>query len=422
MTIAAAIRGMESCLCGKAHVCDIRYVEIGDGVLGKLDEICADFRSITLVADGNTYPLCGDKVKCVLGEKIVSEVLFGKELIVPNENAIEKIECGMTPTTDLLLGIGSGVINDLCKHVSFRHGMRYVIVATAPSMDGYASVGAAMILEEMKVTTNAAAPYAIVAETDVLCTAPADMLRSGYGDIVGKYSCLCDWRLSYLMRGEYFCQFVHDTVMETVKRAENTAKSILAREKDAIKNLMEGLVMVGIMMSYVGNSRPASGSEHHLSHFFEITGLLRNKDYYLHGIDVLYSAAVTAQLRERLCALKKPLPAITARLDGWRDDVKEIYSSAADGVIALQERVGLYGEIDREATEAKWNEIVTLLSKVPDYETMCGYVSAIGLDMEDFKAFYGEETIREATLYAKDLKDRYTVLWLSYALGIEGLD
>jgi hypothetical protein len=124
--------------------------------------------------------------------------------------------------------------------------------------------------------------------------------------------------------------------------------------------------MVGIMMSYVGNSRPASGSEHHLSHFFEITGLLRNKDYYLHGIDVLYSAAVTAQLRERLCALKKPLPAITARLDGWRDDVKEIYSSAAEGVIALQERVGLYREIDRNATDAKWDEIVALLSEAVD--------------------------------------------------------
>lgn len=422
MTIADAIRGVESCVCGKAHVCDIRYVEIGDGVLEKLDKICADFKSITLVADGNTYPLCGDKVKRVLGEKIVSEVLFGKELIVPNENAIEKIECGMTATTDLLLGIGSGVINDLCKHVSFRHNLRYVIVATAPSMDGYASVGAAMILEEMKVTTNAAVPYAIVAETDVLCTAPADMLRSGYGDIMGKYSCLCDWKLSHVMRGEYFCQFVHDTVMETVKSTENTAKSILARDKGAIKNLMEGLVLVGIMMSYVGNSRPASGSEHHLSHFFEITGLLRNKDYYLHGIDVLYSAAVTAQLRERVCALKKPLPEITARIDGWRDDVKEIYSSAADGVITLQERVGLYSEISHGNIEEKWDAIVALLSEAPDYRTMCEYVAAIGLDMEKFKRFYGKETIREATLYAKDLKDRYTVLWLSYALGIEGLD
>ena len=422
MTITSAVHGVEHCACGKSHACDIRYVEIGDGVLEKLGTICAEFKAVTLVADGNTYPLCGDKVERILGSKIVSKVLFGTDLVVPNEAAIERIEDCMTPETDLLLGIGSGVINDLCKHVSYQHGMRYVIVATAPSMDGYASVGAAMILEEMKVTTNAAVPYAIVAETDVLCTAPADMLRSGYGDIVGKYSCLCDWRLAHLVRGEYFCRFVHDTVMETVKNTENTAKSILAREKDAIRNLMEGLVMVGIMMSYVGNSRPASGSEHHLSHFFEITGLLRNQDYYLHGIDVLYSAAVTAQLRERLCALKKPLPPITAHLNRWRDDVKEIYDSAADGVIALQERVGLYGEIDREATEAKWDAIVALLSEAPDYKTMCGYVNAIGLDIEEFKAFYGEETIREATLYAKDLKDRYTVLWLSYALGIEGLE
>ncbi len=421
MTIGNALLGKHDCSCNRDHVCDIHYVEIGDGVLEKLPQICSDFSTITLVADGNTYPLCGEAVKRILGEKIASEVIFGKELLVPNENALEKIERGMTPSTDLLLGIGSGVINDLCKHVSHQHGLRYVIVATAPSMDGYASVGAALILEEMKITTPAGVPYAIVAETDVLCTAPEDMLRSGYGDIVGKYSCLCDWRLAHLVRGEYFCEFVYDAVMETVKKTEGAAKSILAREKNAIKNLMEGLVQVGIMISYVGNSRPASGSEHHLSHFFEITGLLRNKPYYLHGIDVLYSAAVTARLREELVAIEPPLPSTTKRLDGWREDVRRIYSDAAEGVIALQEKVGLYQDMDAAKYASKWEEIRKLLASAPDYRTMCGYVNAIGLDMKDFVAFYGEETIREAILYAKDLKDRYTVLWLAYALGIESV-
>ncbi|MBE6601581.1 MAG: sn-glycerol-1-phosphate dehydrogenase [Ruminococcaceae bacterium] len=421
MDIKTILSGMKNCACGKEHPCDIAYVEIGDGVLELLNKICEPFAKIHLVADGNTYPLCGDKVKAVLGKKIASETRFGTEIVVPNENALAKIEADMQDGTDFILGIGSGVINDLCKHVSFQNGMRYGIVATAPSMDGYASVGAALILEEMKITTNARVPYAIVAESRVLATAPVDMLRSGYGDIIGKYSCLNDWKLARLLRGEYFCDFVYDTVMDTVKSTENTAKAILARDPEAIRNLMEGLVMVGVMMCYVGNSRPASGSEHHLSHFFEITGLLNDTPYYLHGIDVLYAAAVTAKLREELLAKKPPFAAYVNDRDARNQMIQKVYSSAADGIIALQDKVGLYADANTAQFAERWEEITALLREAPDYQTMLTYVNAIGLDIEEFKKFYGESVIRDAILWAKDLKDRYTVLWLSYTLGIDSV-
>lgn len=421
MDIKSVLNGKHDCSCGKEHPCDIRYVEIGDGVLEKLPEICAPYESILLVADDNTYPLCGECVKGLLGGKVTSEKLFGKEIVVPNEDAISAIEDCITAGTDFILGIGSGVINDLCKHVSFVHGMRYGIVATAPSMDGYASVGAALILEEMKVTINARVPYAIVAESSVVSTAPLDMIRSGYGDIVGKYSCLNDWKLAHLLRGEYFCSYVYDTVMETVKKTENTAKAVLLREKDAIGNLMEGLVMVGVMMSYVGNSRPASGSEHHLSHFFEITGLLNNTPYYLHGIDVLYAAAMTARLREKLLACRPPFAAYKHDRKAWESEIKAIYSTAADGVIALQDKVGLYRDLNTAQFAEQWDAICKILGEAPRYEKMLEYVNAIGLDIHEFEKFYGSKTIHDAVLYAKDLKDRYTVLWLSYALGIDSV-
>ncbi len=419
MDIRTVLGGKHDCHCRADHVCDIHYVELGENVLQKLPEICAPFSRLLLVADGNTYPLCGERVKAVLGEKIASEMIFGKELVVPNEHAIEKIEEKLLADTDLIIGVGSGVINDLCKHVSFTHGMRYIIVATAPSMDGYASVGAALILNEMKVTTNARVPYAIVAEDAVLCTAPADMLRSGYGDIIGKYSCLNDWKLAHLLNGEYFCEFVYQTVMETVEHTKDTAKAVLARDPAAIRNLMEGLVLVGIMMSYVGNSRPASGSEHHLSHFFEITGLLNDTPYYLHGIDVLYAAAVTAQLREQLLTAEPPFHTPLPSCEIREKELRRIYSSAADGIIALQKKVGFYQALDLSVLSARWGEIRAVLQEAPDYRTMLGYVNDIGLDICAFESFYGKDVIRDAVLYAKDLKDRYTVLWLSYALGID---
>lgn len=418
MSIQEMLAGKADCSCGKNHICDIHYVEIGNGVLEKLTEICAPFNRILLVADGNTYPLCGNRVEEILGAKIAAKQIFGKEIVVPDEKAIAAIEASMPADTDLLVGVGSGVINDLCKHVSFQHGIRYVIVATAPSMDGYASVGSALILEEMKVTLNARVPYAIVAESDVVRTAPMEMIQSGYGDIVGKYSCLNDWKLAHLLRGEYFCDFVWNTVMDTVKKTENTAAALLARDPDAIRDLTEALVVVGIMMSYVGNSRPASGSEHHLAHYFEITGLLNNHEYYLHGIDVLYAAAVTAKLREDVLAKNPPFPAYAEDRAAWEAEIRRIYTTAAEGIIALQDKVGLYRDIDCKQLADNWDGICEILREAPGYDTMVGYISSIGLNIDEFKKFYGNEILTNAVKYAKDLKDRYTVLWIAYALSV----
>ena len=136
--------------------------------------------------------------------------------LIPNEDALATLEAAVTGDTQLIVGVGSGVINDICKQVSFVKGLPYYIVATAPSMDGYTSVGSALILKGMKVTLNARPPKAIVADTQVLKSAPLDMIQAGVGDILGKYSCLNDWKLSALVNGEYFCQKVYDLVYEAV--------------------------------------------------------------------------------------------------------------------------------------------------------------------------------------------------------------
>ena len=68
----------------------------------------------------------------------------------------------------------------------------------------------------------------------------------------------------------------------------------------------------------------------------------------------------------------------------------------------------------RNTAEAKGVNI--LATEAPAYETMLTYVNAIGLDIHEFEKFYGEKTLHDAILYAKDLKDRYSVLWMYYDL------
>ena len=412
MDFSGLLRGINSCSCGRAHRCPIDFVEIGQGAGRELLRLCEAYGHILLVSDENTYRACGRDVQDLLAARVETNLILKKngDVVIPNEEKIAEIEACITSQTDLLVGVGSGVINDLCKHVSYKHALPYYIVATAPSMDGYASVGAALVLGGMKVTLNARPPKAIVADTAVLKDAPLDMLRAGYGDIIGKFSCLCDWKLSALVNGEYFCQHVYDLTYETALRVKELASGVCARDEAAVGALMEALVTVGIAMSYVDCSRPASGSEHHLSHFFEITGILDRTPYLAHGIDVAFASVETAKLRAAILS-SRPQKRAFDRAE-WEQEIRRVYTSCADGVIALQDRLGWYLCDGQTVLEEKWEEICKVLSEAPSAEDFEQMLLAVDLHCADFVATYGEEKIRDAVRFGKDLKDRYTVLWL----------
>ncbi len=406
------------CPCGQVHTCPVEGVYIGCGALSRLPEACAPYRHILVVYDQPVYEACAAQVLCLLDGKCrASHGFDGDELLTPNEAAIAAIEEQIddrveTPyAIDHIVGVGSGVINDLCKHVAHMHGLRYTIVATAPSMDGYASAGAALILGGMKVTLPATPPVAIIGDTDVLAAAPMDMIRAGYGDIIGKYSCLCDWKLATLVRGEYICLAVWTWVKETADRVRAQADSIRRRDPEAIEALMRALVDVGVAMAYVGNSRPASGSEHHIAHFLEITGILRGRPYLAHGVDVACGSVLTARLREEICNRAPTLHPFDR--EAYGATMQTVYGVIADSVTALQDKMGFYQEPETEAFVLNhMDEIRAVLSEMPDETETRAMVEAVGLSFDDFAAFYGAETLREAVAWGKDLKDRYTILWL----------
>ena len=415
MDINKILQGVD-CSCGKVHHCSIEYVYIENGAIARLGELCTNNSNILIVADKNTFGAAGGKVEKALCGKSVKKIIFeGEPVLIPNEDAIEAVRAELD-NTDLIVGIGSGVIQELCKYVSFFEKIPYMIVATAPSMDGYASDGAAMILKGMKETVAATLPRAIIADTEVLKDAPLEMIKAGYGDIVGKFSALCDWKLSTTVNGEYFCQYIYDTTFKMIENTLNTAKGLLERDENSVKALMEALTVVGIMMSFAGSSRPASGSEHHLSHFFEIVGIVNSEPYFAHGIDVAYSTVITAKIREKI--LKSDFPNTLYRLprEDYTQKITEIYTAVAEGCIALQDRVGNYEANRLDIYKQKEDEIRAVLSEMPQAQKIEAMLAAVELDIAEFYDEYGMDKINTAISYAKDLKDRYTVLWLYYDL------
>ena len=408
------------CSCGKNHTCAIREIVVADGALAELPRITVGYSRILLVSDENTYRAAGERVFALVGDRVIAKTTFpGKPHLVPNEDAIARVKADLADA-DLILGVGSGVIQDLCKYVAENTGVPYMIVATAPSMDGYAATGAAMVLGGMQVTCPAGLPLAIIADTRVMADAPDEMIRAGYGDIVGKFSALADWKLSHIVNGEYFCQEVYDATLSIVRQTVDAAEAIRAHDKAALSTLCEALITVGILMSYVGNSRPASGSEHHLSHFFKITGLLFGRDYLPHGIDVAYATYVTTRLRQILVdADLKECERMAA--DAYHAELTRVFGPLRDDCIALQNKVDHYNTARRlPIYREKQAEIRAVLTEMPSPEQILTILERGGLSLPEFYAFYGEDVIRDAIRYAKELKDRYTVLWVAHDLGIYG--
>ena len=169
-------------------------------------------------------------------------------------------------------------------------------------------------------------------------------------------------------------------------------------------------------MAYMGNSRPASGSEHHLSHFFEIVGLLRDEPYFCHGIDVAYSTYITSRLRQELLALDLPVSR-DQQIHEWESNIYRVYKgkddlSTADGIIAMQKRLGWIYENKFHTYKEKWQEIRRVLSDSPTPQEISEMLLSIDLPIADFERTYSKEKLDDAIRYAKDLKDRYSVLWL----------
>ena len=404
------------CSCGRHHSCPVDYVAIEHGAISHLTRLCDKYRNILVVADENTFRAAGAQTEAALQGKQYSKLIFdGSTILIPNEIAVERVQKEL-PGHDLIIGIGSGVTQDLCKYVSFFSGVPYFVIATAPSMDGYTSDGAAMIMGGLKVTYACGLPSVILADTEVLKDAPFDMIQAGYGDIVGKYSALNDWKLSRAVNNEYFCQTIYDLTMDSLKRTLSVAEGLVRRDEESVRILMEALIFVGIAMKFAGTSRPASGSEHHLSHYFEIVGIERKEPYFPHGIDVAFSTILMAEIREEI--LSKPFPNTLFRQprEEYEAEIKRVYGSAAEGCIALQDKVGNYAKNRLPVYLEKEAEIRAILAEMPSAKEIEQILAAVGYDTADFYKLYDAQKIKDAIPYAKELKDRYTVLWLYYDL------
>ena len=142
------------CDCGHKHTTALRNVVIKPGAIKEVASLVKDLgcKCPMIVCDRNTKAAEGGLVDEVLAENGLQTVfhLLDMAEVVPNESVLGELLMAHNPSVDIIIAVVTGTINDICKFLSFHLGMPYIIVATAPSMDGFASIGAALITENLK--------------------------------------------------------------------------------------------------------------------------------------------------------------------------------------------------------------------------------------------------------------------------------
>lgn len=419
------------CSCGMVHKTPLKKIDIGQGALKRLPSVIRElgYQKVFMVADVNTYKAAAAEIEALFqAEKMDCETLvLNEEEPVPDEASLGRILAACPRDTDVILAVGTGTINDMCKYISCRLKLDYIIAATAPSMDGFVSVGAALMLDHVKVTCDAHSPVAVIGDTDILAEAPMNLITAGLGDVLGKYTCIMDWKLAHLINGEYYCEAVVDMVNTSVQTVVSQGKNIKTRDPQAVKALMEALVLTGMAMYFVGNSRPASGCEHHMSHFWEMRFLMEGKKPVLHGTKVGIGMVTAVKMYHMLAeeqvdfetAMKKK-----RSYGEWEEKMKSCYLTAADGIIRLEQKCGK-NDIGRrslrvETMKENWEEIQkTIEEGLPKVEEVKQLLESLDAPVHPDQVGLSLELVKEGIQAAKEVRDRYTLLQILWDLGLE---
>ena len=223
------------CACGRHHSVVMDYVAIHSGAVKEIPQAFEAMgrKRPFIVCDRHTKEAAWDRVRPVLEEAGIEYVLFclPMEHVEPNEAAMGSLIMGFDPSCDCVMGIGSGVVNDCSKLLAYMTGRKMIIVGTAPSMDGYASNCSAMIREGVKCTIANEAPAAIICDVDIIKEAPMRMLRAGLGDMLAKYIALCEWRITNLINGEYYCANVAGLMRASLEKIVKHAPALRFRRR-----------------------------------------------------------------------------------------------------------------------------------------------------------------------------------------------
>ena len=417
MSILELIESLKGeCSCGMCHDTAIEDIVIESGAVNKVGAILKRNgfpKNLLLVADRNTIKAAEGIIQSLDGFDI--EYKIYDTLRVATMAEVEEIEALIKGRDIGVLSVGTGSINDPCRLASARQDKKLCIFATAPSMDGFASYGAPIVDRGFKFSYSAKSPEVIIGDTKILAEAPSELKSAGFGDMIAKYIGLVDWKISNLLLNEVYCERVAALTRDAVDELVELADKVTVNDEKTAGKIFEALLKTGVGMSFMQNSRPASGSEHVICHLLECKELLDGIIPNIHGDDVGVATLHMLKYYGELANVEK----ISASYEtvNW-DEVYEFYGHLADDVKAVNFPESIMDGITPELLEENWDKIRSIIKDIPSLEVCREAMIKAGCKITVDDIGKDKKLFNDCVKYSTYMRKRLTLLRLSGMIGI----
>ena len=302
---------------------DTKFFEMGAGAYLKAPEIFKEYfqgKRPLIVADVHTWPVLGEKVFNIMHREGLSPISFiiQEEEFHAEWKYVEMVDAQLDENPDsVLVSVGSGVINDLCKLSSHHHSQSYLTLPTAASVDGYSSFGASITFEGAKQTFSCPAPVAILADIDVIAAAPARMTAAGYADLAAKVPAGGEWMIADFVGKAPLHHDAWHVLQDYLDDFLANPDAVAAGDPDAIADVFEGLTLSGIAMQAARSSRPASCCDHLFSHILDMTEHRYKGKLQSHGFQVAIGTLTMCAVFDELFKLDLSKLDVDAAVAAW---------------------------------------------------------------------------------------------------------
>ena len=276
------------------HATDTKSCVIGPGAVEEsakmFRELFPEARKAIVVEDPRTREVAGARVESLL---TAAGIDCSRHVMCPDGEMfhaeykwIDEVRDAIGASGAVPVAVGSGTVNDIVKRSSEEVGVRYMVVGTAASMDGYTSFGAAITKDGMKQTLSCRAPLGCIVDSRVAAAAPKEMAASGYADLIAKIPAGADWMFADAIGSEAIHTAAWKFVQDPLRDSLSDPAAAAAGDVAATEKLCSGLVMSGFAMQAMSSSRPASGTEHQVSHYWDMESLSFGGRPVSHGFKV----------------------------------------------------------------------------------------------------------------------------------------
>lgn len=398
----------------------VSMVVIGKDLAAQARDLVAPLdlgNALAVVMDPQTRAAMGDVVAAALGHaNAVNTVVFDASPH-PDMDAVDWLRA-RTLREQGLVAVGSGSINDIVKYAAHRDGKPFAVFGTAPSMNGYTSVNAAITEGGLKKSLAATAPRGVFLDLDVLARAPKRLIAAGIGDSLCRATAQVDWLMAHLLLDTTYREAPFMLLAEDEEQLIRSIPAIVSGDESAIEVLARTLVMSGFGMTICGGSYPASQGEHLIAHYIDMLG--RGLKPAFHGEHIAVTTMTMAALQERLLARETLTVAPSSEtLDDFiahfgEDLGRSCWEAWLPKRIDVDRARSLNARLARD-----WNAMRQKLTQIarPAAE-ISRALAAAGAPTTPQKAGIPQPFYREAVQHARHIRDRFTMLDLAAACGI----